>query len=439
MVSMLQFNNRKFVIALILMMLFSVTTVLGAGMGGGSGSSGPPGPPGDADRVNRPDTVPSGFAHRYNASGPQVFQFRNMTMQFNANRQMEMNISCEPGLRLQYLDMQLQLRNSLTLHVNARLGPPEGIEPPRDGVYHYLEIEPNNTEGIQARMRLYIDEEEMQGLANRSVNRQQLRWSYWNGSDWAPVHSWMDEEGFLVCDTNHFSSWTVREMKEPPSMPTPNIAGVPEHAKAYNYSHMTPQGFQWTTRENEGLLFAFKNMNMLLNCTRNMEMNITAADDVVEKLFRLQFNPAESVHLHLNLQVNPMGGAEAPEKGVGFYADIESNGTGSMDARLGLHVDAAMLGEKLNREVNASQLRWAYWNGSAWQVVDSTLDDESVLECETDHFSTWTILEVAQETVDDTPDDTGDETPGGIPGFPYTSVVIGLLLATLIVYTSRNK
>ena len=85
-------------------------------------------------------------------------------MQFHAKRQMEMNISCEPGLRLHYLDMQLQLQNSLKLHVNARLGPPEGIDPPRDGVYHYLEIEPNNTEGIQARMRLYIDEEEMQGL-----------------------------------------------------------------------------------------------------------------------------------------------------------------------------------------------------------------------------------------------------------------------------------
>jgi hypothetical protein len=433
---MLQSNNRKYAIALVLMMLFSVTTVLGAGMGDGSGSSGPPGPPGDADRVNRPDTVPSGFAYMYNASGPQVFQFRNMTMQFHANMQMEMNISCESGLRLQYLDIKLQLRNSLMLHVNARLGPPEGIDPPRDGVYHYLEIEPNNTEGIQARMRLYIDEEEMQGLANRSINRHQLRWSYWNGSDWAPVHSWMDDEGFLVCDTNHFSSWTVREMKDPPSMHTPNIPGIPEHAKAYNYSHMTPQGFQWTTRENEGLMFAFQNMNMLLNCTRSMEMNITAGDGVVERLFRLQLNPGEPVQLRMNIQLNPMGDAEAPEMGIGFYAEIESNGTGPMNAKLALHVDAEMLQQKLNREVNTSQLRWAYWSGSAWQVVDSTLDDESVLECETDHFSTWTILEVAQETGDVTSD---DEKPGGIPGFPYHSVVIGVLLATLIAYMFRDK
>ena len=88
--------------------------------------------------------------------------------------------------------------------------------------------------------------------------------------------------------------------------------------------------------------------------------------------------------------------------------------------------------------MNASQLRWAYWNGSAWQVVASTLDEENILECETDHFSTWTILEVEQETPDDTPDDDSDE-QGGIPGFPYTSVLSGVVLAVLLAYMFREK
>ena len=56
------------------------------------------------------------------------------------------------------------------------------------------------------------------------------------------------------------------------------------------------------------------------------------------------------------------------------------------------------------------------------------MDDESVLECEIDHFSTWTILEVAQEIGDVTSDDVDDEKSGGIPGFPYHSVVIGYSL-----------
>jgi len=431
---MVQSKSRRYAAVLFLMMIFSVSTVLGSGIGG-SGSSGPPDPPGGAYRVNMSDTTPHGFIHRYNASGPQVLQFRNMTIQLHANKHMEMNITGEPGLRLHYLDMQLQLQHNLKLNINASFGPPEGIHTPGDGVYHYLEIEPNNTEGIQARMRLYIDNEEIQGLANRSVNRNQLRWCYWSGSDWTPVHSWLDEEGFLVCDTDHFSLWTVREMKKPPSMPTPNIPGIPEHAKSYNYSHMSPQAFQWTIQKNEGAVFQFKNMTMLFNGTKNMEMNITAGDNVEQKLFRLQINPDTPVQLQLNLQMNSPENAEGPENGIGFYANIESNGSGPMDARLGLHVDDAVLSDRLNRAVNASQLRWAYWNGATWQVVASSIDGEGILECETDHFSTWTILEVAQ----DTPDDPGDDNQGGIPGFPYDSVVFGIILAALLTYMMRNK
>ena len=346
-----------------------------------------------------------------------------------------MNITGEPGLRLHYLDMQLQLQHSLKLNINASMGPPKGINSPGDGVYHYLEIEPNNTEGIQARLRLYIDNDEIQGLANRSINRNQLRWCYWNGSEWASVHSWLDEEGFIVCDTDHFSLWTVREMKDPPSMPTPNIPGIPEHAKSYNYSHMSPQEFEWTIQKNEGAVFRFKNMTMLFNCSRNMEMNISAGDDVEQKLFRLQLNPDAPVQLEMNLQGNNPENTEKPEKGLGFYAHIESNGSGPMNARLGVHIDAEELGEQFNREINASQLRWAYWNGATWQVVVSTIDDEGILECETDHFSTWTILEVEQET----PDDNGDDEQGGIPGFPYESVVLGVLLITLLAYIFREK
>jgi len=414
---MLKSDTRKYVVVTALLMLsamfFPLTPIQGAGMGEGPGPSGPPDPPGDAHRVNMSETVPNGFVYRYNTSGPQVFQFRNMTMQFYANRQLEMNITGEPGLRLHYLDMQLQLQHALMLNVRARLGPPDDIKGPSDGVYHYLELEPNSTANIQARMRLYIDQEEVESLANRSVNRNLLRWCYWNGSDWASVHSWMDEEGFLVCDTDHFSLWTIREMKEPPTMPTPNIPGVPSHVKAYNYSYMTPQEFRWTIQENDGVLFSFRKMTMMVNCTRNMEMNVTAGDNVVQRLFRLQLKPVEALRLNMNLQINPPGNAEEPEKGIGFYLEIESNSTEPVNAKLGLHVNATELEEKLGREVNSTQLRWAFWNGTMWRYVDTTLGEDDILECETDHFSTWTIAEVEEEPVQpdepepDEPQDTG--------------------------------
>jgi hypothetical protein len=441
---MLKSDSRKYAVITALLMLsalfFPLTSILGAGIGEGPGPSGPPDPPGDAHRVNMSETIPNGFVYRYNTSDPQVFQFRNMTMQFYANRQFEVNITGEPGLRLHYLDMQLQLQHSLMLNVRTRLGPPDDIQGPHDGVYHYIELEPNGTANIQARIRLYIDQKEVEGLANRSVNRNLLRWCYWNGSDWAPVHSWIDEEGFLVCDTDHFSLWTIREMKEPLTMPTPNIPGVPNHVKTYNYSHMTPQEFRWTIHENEGRLFAFRNMTLMINCTRNMEMNLTAGDNVVQRLFRLQLNPVEALRLNMNLQINPPGNAEEPEKGIGFYIEIESNSSEPVNAKLGLHVDAAELEEKLGREVNSTQLRWAFWNGTMWQHVETTLGEDDILECETDHFSTWTILEVELDTGDTA--GNGDETDGsgqGIPGFPYESLTMGLLIAILLVYMFKNN
>ncbi len=435
-------DTRKYVAVTAILMLSSMflplTSIQGANMGERPEPPGPPDPPGDAYRINMSEIVPQGFMYRYNTSGPQVFQFRNMTMQFYANRQFEMNITGEPGLRLHYLDMQLQLQHALMLNARARLGPPDDIQGPSDGVYHYIELEPNNTANIQARMRLYIDQFEIEGLVNRIVNRNLLRWCYWNGSDWAPVHSWIDEEGFLVCDTDHFSLWTIREMKEPPTMPTPNIPGVPNHAKAYNYSYMTPQEFRWKIQENEGIMFTFRNMAMMINCTRNMEINFTAGDNVVQKLFRLQLKPGEALRLNMNLKINPPGNAVEPEKGIGFFFDIESNSSEPVNARLGLHVDAAELEDKLGREVNVTQLRWAFWNGTMWQYIDTMLGEDDVLECETDHFSTWTILEIALDTGDTNGDETEDGGQG-IPGFPYESLTVGLLLVILLLYMSKNN
>jgi hypothetical protein len=39
---------------------------------------------------------------------------------------------------------------------------------------------------------------------------------YWNGTrgEWQPVDSYMDQNGYLVCNTDHFSTWTVAEISE---------------------------------------------------------------------------------------------------------------------------------------------------------------------------------------------------------------------------------
>jgi len=46
---------------------------------------------------------------------------------------------------------------------------------------------------------------------------------YWNNTklEWIPVPSYMDQNGYLVCNTNHFSTWAVAEISPENSTSTP--------------------------------------------------------------------------------------------------------------------------------------------------------------------------------------------------------------------------
>jgi hypothetical protein len=56
--------------------------------------------------------------------------------------------------------------------------------------------------------------------------------------------------------------------------------------------------------------------------------------------------------------------------------------------------------------------------------VDSTLTDENVLEADTDHFSTWAIIQVEETTEPETTTSTG------IP-MPTLFIAIGIVAALL--------
>ena len=46
---------------------------------------------------------------------------------------------------------------------------------------------------------------------------------YWNQTtaQWEAVESHMDQNGYLVCNTDHFSTWTVAEVKPTQESATP--------------------------------------------------------------------------------------------------------------------------------------------------------------------------------------------------------------------------
>jgi hypothetical protein len=78
----------------------------------------------------------------------------------------------------------------------------------------YWGIEPNATLQLRGQLRLHVNQTELSQELNREVNASLLTWMYWNKTqaNWEQVPSYIDQYGYLVCTTDHFSTWTVAEM-----------------------------------------------------------------------------------------------------------------------------------------------------------------------------------------------------------------------------------
>jgi len=400
--------------------------------------------PGTAQRFNLTDLAPHAFMHSFSVGSPQVLSFRNMTMQINANRNVALNITGDPGLQLGYFDLDLNLSSSLSLKVHAGVEPPKGVPGPGDGIHKYIEIEPNSTEGVRATLRLYIDHDTLRTELGRHVETQRLRWSFWNGTDWEPVGSWMDGDGFLVCKTSRLLSWTVRELRSPPTAPAPNVPGIPARVRAYNYTMVTPEGFTWTLRERRGAVFSFRNANMMFNSTRNMELNVSADAAVVQRLFRLEVRHEDPLRLNIRLQAHPPEGIQAVNKSLGIYFEIEPNSTVPLRARLGLLIEEEALEARLGRPVDPQRIAWTWWDGSEWQEVESYLDEDNVLNAETDHFSTWTLVEADIEELAAEPEPEPGPEPEPEPGKQPTPWLmyggaVAIAVAALTIFIISRK
>jgi hypothetical protein len=349
--------------------------------------------PPDAQRFNITDLAQQYFRHEFVVGSPQVIQFRNMTMLINATRNIEFNITADPSVNMRHFELNLGLDRSLMLNIRTMAAPPEEIPRPEDDIGRFITVEPNATARITATLRLHVDQEELNHEMNRYVERERLRWAFWNGTGWEPVTSWIDEHGLLTAEAPLARAWTIREMRNPPTIPPPDIPGVPIRVRAYNYTMVVPRAFRWTVRERGGVVFAFRNTVIMFNSTKNLELNITTGNDIAQRLLRFELSHGSPLRLDMEMQLGPPAGVEAATNCVGFYLGIEPNSTAPTNARLGMLIDREAIEAHLGRTIDPQLLRWVYWNGTYWVGVESVLDDDNVLEAETDHFSTWTIIE----------------------------------------------
>ena len=256
-------------------------------------------------------------------------------------------------------------------------------------------------------------------------------------------------DGFLETNTTHFSVWTIKEQPgKDREIAAPDAPGIHMETKAYNYTDTVPNEFKYETMEKEAVILQFKNGAIYMHSTSPVELQYTAENQNRQRMLRVEVEAGESLRLEVKQRESKPEEVGEPGKNLGVYYEIEPNRT-ITQAKLGYEIDPV---EVQSMGIDVEKLSWAYWNGTHWDLVESQLTEDNVLEADTDHFSVWTIMEVEEMIVPEEPviepepvdepepelEVAPEEESTGIPGFSTVSVLIGLVACVFWFITKRN-
>jgi len=207
----------------------------------------------------------------------------------------------------------------------------------------------------------------------------------------------------------------------------PDVPGAPDNAVQYNKTDTTPVAEMAQVSAGESALFQYRNMTMLMNCSKNIDVIFNSDPKVTPKILGLSVDPNQTMTLTMNMYESPLLGEQVMERTLNFYLGIEPNAELQLTAQIRLHINQTELSQELNREVNASRLTWMYWNTTQakWTPVESFMDQNGYIVCNTDHFSTWTVAELESTT-----EPSNATNQSGIP-VPY--IYIGAAIAIVVV------
>jgi hypothetical protein len=175
-----------------------------------------PGVPENAIIYNKTDITPKNQLEQVRAGEPTVFRYRNMTMLMNCTGNCNVILSSEMDTTPKILGLSIEHEKNMTLTMNMYNSPPEGQKVAERTLNFYLGIEPSAQEQIKGQIRLYVNQTELNNELNREVNASRLTWMFYNTTNakWQTVPSFIDSNGYLICNTDHFSIWTVAEIDQ---------------------------------------------------------------------------------------------------------------------------------------------------------------------------------------------------------------------------------
>jgi hypothetical protein len=211
------------VITLLMVLYFAPLCFASAGAGQGSdaGNIEVPGVPENTVPYNKTDVTPVAQMEQVQAGEPALFCYRNTTMLMNCTRNCDIVFTADPEVTPKLFGFSIDPNQTMALTMNLSGSPLEGAQVMQRTLNFYLGIEPNATIQLNAQIRLHINQTELNQQLNREVNASRLTWMYWNRTraQWETAESYMDQNGYLVCNTDHFSTWTVAEISGSTEVP----------------------------------------------------------------------------------------------------------------------------------------------------------------------------------------------------------------------------
>lgn len=172
-----------------------------------------PGLPENVTQYNKTDITPVAQTEKVLSGEPTLFAYQNTTMLFNFTQNVDLVITSEASTTQKIFALTIDPNQTMTLTMNFGEDPFQ-FELERDkNLNFYANIEPNETVKLTAQLKLYINQSELSKALDWEVDPEKLTWMFWNGTqnEWVKVPSFIDQNGYLTCNTDHFSVWTVGE------------------------------------------------------------------------------------------------------------------------------------------------------------------------------------------------------------------------------------
>jgi hypothetical protein len=288
--------------------------------------------------------------------------------------------------------IRIRVNESVQLRINESETNPVG--PLLNGtraVNTYMHIHLNGTVTMNATMFRNYTNHELSGLGNVST----FRWAWFNTAEnqWQyAVHNWVEitpNGATVFCNTTHFSIWTIlAEINEAiDNNPTPGTPFNAQNSSSFavkagnNYQIKTQYGF-----------------SIQLKLSKGANVTITEFETPAHQMTRARHQiRTQTMSIELN------------DSSIQIQANFSFTFTNQIKNQLGVK--------------NMNNLKFMFYNESSseWEVPKHQWIEGDTLNCNSTHFSLWTVTE--EEDVEAT------------PGFE----LIPFFLALLSLFMIRNK